>query len=80
MESLVTLEVSPRKLGVVRRFIEAQIAKTGRREAEALRRVLEAFKKAENEPDPEDSKLKIELSLEDAKILSQELEKVGKNY
>jgi len=74
MES-VTLKVTPRKLQVIRRFVEERAAKTSGREAEALRRVLEAFKKAENETDPEDS-LKLELELNDAKILSRELEKI----
>jgi len=41
---LVTLKVTRRHLEVVRHAVEEQIAKVSSREAEALKRVLEAFK------------------------------------
>jgi len=70
---MVTLKLIREDFEMIREVVEERISKTSGEEAEALRRVLEAFKKAENEPDPEDSKLKIEMDLEEAKILRREL-------
>jgi len=71
-ESFVTLKLKREDSEMIREAVEEQMAKVTGREAEALRRVLEAFDNAESE----DSKLKIEMELEDAKILRRELEKV----
>jgi len=70
---MITLKLIREDFETVREVVEERIPKTSGEEAEALKRILEAFKKAENEPDPEDSKLKIEMNLEEAKILRQEL-------
>jgi len=71
-ESLVTLKLIREDFEMIREAIEEHTSKISGEEAEALRRVLEAFNNAESE----DSKLKIEMKLEDAKILSRELKKV----